>query len=1074
MKRVFLFLLVAGASVTGLVMYGGGLEGPQSGRPDPVVRETTARPGTGPKIDMPEADITGITGITQPAPPRAIVWHDRLSDERIEIATFTAWRFRAKDAKPLRTMDDEKQGVLCHDVVFLLYREPRTRGEALALARNEDGAYDALLHQSFTAKEARVSGRLGEVLARRRPGQEERSLGDTLLRLSKNVVIIDRDQGLDIRGEDVRVWPEQEHAKGIGAFTLVHEALTLRGNGLDMQRDKAKGWGRITITKDTLLQIKAAGRDKNGKPIFDFGPGDFRPTNISSDRGAVFVRQESRRETALTITFKNGLTAVQEGGRSLEAGRAELVAVQKGAPALRKKSRWELQHFHAGKHVELAYPGRTSKGAEYLTSASADRLVHDVHAEGPAVTQLLGDIQIVLRGQIPLLAPSGRMILTCRDRASIGPLLAGTATGGLDPEKLQLISLRGLASIERDAAGPQREHDVLEADAIDLVVRPDESEPGTDGAAIAESRMTAVHFAALGNVRIGGTRIRGATHRLIADDLHTERPHITAEGAGTRFEFPELGSRQRLLGPDTGKSASDESGAVGEATPASGRWVLNRLLARGDVDISTSLGGPAVGIPTHLTGDEVSYDRISRRARLMATGPAPARIAWGASRTQTNSVETRELMLDRSAGRITAKGAVRGELYVARKGGRQAALPMPAKFSGDRLRGGALSVATDERIDIRILRSGTSTTPQAGQEQVIRIAGPVTTELRSAERVVDRMRSASLEVALVFLPPADAAPTVSAPNARAAASGPRTRESAPLPPPGTLDRFDVRAGAVRIDLKDGDVSRVEGTGGVDLKSRDGHVRGDRITYEDATGRVDVHGTRRHPAVALLGATDQRSEVQAERLALQIVDGAPSRLEAHAPTGQTSDVHLYRDVPAKPGHVEWFKVTYEGAVVITHSELTAGRVMVVRRLRKGRAAAWSAPSILRAPTLRVTGQRLLSTQAGERKILRIIAQGRAGTTQRHNEAHFQSGAGRNLVQVWGHRFDFDVVKSRAELTGTPQRDVTMKKGAGLHSSYTNVTIDMETNLPVYISGSRILWRPPQNRKPPAMPKPQEDR
>ena len=143
----------------------------------------------------------------------------------------------------------------------------------------------------------------------------------------------------------------------------------------------------------------------------------------------------SRRATVLTITFIDGVHAVQEGGRSLEAGRAELVAAQHGPAALRKKSRWQLQHFYAEKGVVLAYPGRTSKGAEYLTSATANRLVHDVPPEGPAVTQLLGDITILLRGQIPLLAPDGRLSLTCRDRASIGPLPAGAPTGGLDPEK---------------------------------------------------------------------------------------------------------------------------------------------------------------------------------------------------------------------------------------------------------------------------------------------------------------------------------------------------------------------------------------------------------------------------------------------------------------------------------------------------------------------------------------------------------------------------------------------------------------------------------------------------------------
>ena len=39
--------------------------------------------------------------------------------------------------------------------------------------------------------------------------------------------------------------------------------------------------------------------------------------------------------------------------------------------------------------------------------------------------------------------------------------------------------------------------------------------------------------------------------------------------------------------------------------------------------------------------------------------------------------------------------------------------------------------------------------------------------------------------------------------------------------------------------------------------------------------------------------------------------------------------------------------------------------------------------------------------------------------------FEDGAA--LVEVWGHRFDFDVQTRRARLTGTPDKDVTFRSG-----------------------------------------------
>jgi hypothetical protein len=367
-------------------------------------------------------------------------------------------------------------------------------------------------------------------------------------------------------------------------------------------------------------------------------------------------------------------------------------------------------------------------------------------------------------------------------------------------------------------------------------------------------------------------------------------------------------------------------------------------------------------------------------------------------------------------------------------------------------------VRTDERLDISLRRGGTSMRPVPGAEQIIRIVGPVTAELRAADQSVDRLRSTSLEVALVYLPPHDAEQEApSAPAARAAAPGPRQHAERREPQTDglPLTRLDVQAGAFRIDMQDGDVELMQATGGVDMKSSGGHVRGERLTYRDRDERVEVRGTAARAAVAYLGTSAERSEVQAQRLVLQLADGAPARLEAHAPEAGTSDVHLYRDDSSKPGQREWFAVTYQGRIVITDDLLQAGRVLVLRRLRTPGSATWDKPIILRSPTLRVVGRKLLASEDRDREIRRIVAEGGPQGTQ--DDVHFESGEGKRRLQIWGKRFDFDVVKKQAQLTGLPGRDVTMRRGNVPHSSYTRVTIDMKTNLPS-AEGSSIVWRP----------------
>ena len=1074
MKRLLLFAIFA-ALGTGVLLYvAGGLENTNKREIAdgelPVSESERGRPG----ISTPDGqlDIESASNITQMAPPVRLVWKDRLSDETITIENFQPWRCTASEVHPLPVATTGGQGALLINVVFEVYREPKSRAEALALRDGTGEArYTALLHQRFRAGRARVTGKLGEAMAARRTGNAaDRSLGDTALELSESIMLEDMGQGIVIRGGEkaiLTVYPEQDHAKGKGPFALTHDAVRMTGRGLVLDRNQERDYIRVEVKKDPRLRIEKADTTANAagsKSMLDFGGGDFEPTTVTSQGGAVLEREVLRRETVLTVMFHDQVYAAQVSGRTLEAGRATLVAYRSSTPSAAGKD-WKLRRFHADRNVTIHYPGRTKKDEPYLATIDAVRLLYDVPEDGSEPSTVLEkDVEIRMRGEVAVLGPDGMLRATCSDRAWIGSLPSGAPDGGIARELLRHIALRGNAQLARAVLAADGSEDSIRADAIDLVVWPQkrESDTKTDPTNAAEraSKMTAIHFAAVGDVHLDGAQVEGDTARIVADDLHTPAPRVFAEGEGTTFTFRRLGRNQGLLGPGAREDETAADGSPLVETEEDGRWMLRHVVARGAVDIDTTLGGPALGIPATLLGDEITYDGLSRIARVRALGGEPVRIGWSASSTKTNQLETRTLTLDRAAGRLTAEGGVDGELYVARGGSSSSSFAMPGtsrRGFGPSLDSAELTVSTDNRIDLTLASLEGRAKPRPGVEQWIRISGPVTTELRSSSRIVDRMRSDSLEVALAWQEPGeelDDATTV--PSAKASGSANSPTPTQQERPTQALERIDVKAKSVRVDLEQGRPRYLVADGGVDLKTKDGHVTGERLTYDDERRRIAVHAGGSRPARALLGTTSQRSEVQAERMIVDVQDGRVSRLEAHAPTGRTSDIHIYRDVPKKPGAVEWFALTYQGNVVMNDARLLTQRVRLIRRVRDAGKTQYGEPVVLRAPRIVVSGTRMLSTDETLRDVATIEAL-ESGTGP-GSEVNLVYGTGVERTEMWGHRFVVQVANQRARLEGRQGRDLRIRRGGRFTMDNQAVELDLTTALPTFIPGSRIHWKP----------------
>lgn len=1056
MKRLLLAAAFLSAGISVLLWASGGARGPGLGDTDPDVEAEAQQIDDGPGLVRPmnlPLSVDVVEGYSQSARPESLTFVDPQTGEQVVVRVFERWHFTARSGKPVEARRSGRQAIELEDLELLMFREPKTLAEAHAIERG-----DRIVKWRVTAPAARVDDLALQSLDAQPGGPE------TVVQLSGGVRIFDLEKNLEIQGESIEVQPYLDRARGAGNFVVQHEAFELTGSGLDLERKENQS--TVVIHENAVVDLYGDIPGSDGEPLLDLGSGEFRPGSLSAD-GAVLVHRVARvgaRED-LDLEMKGAVHAEQEGGRSLDADIIRLSAFLEPQERLpgdpeEKKDRWQVESFDAEGDVIVIYPGKAEDGSSYVLRASAHRMVYELTPGTSATVLLESNVEITLRGDVPLEglgAMEGPSVMraTAREQALFSPAPKTEVRPGEDPTRYRLLTLRGDARLTFRGAGLDPTQDTLEGEQMRLLLKErTEAEVVAVRERLVETQgqtssrvgqIVAVSFAVLGEVRLGGTRMSGMTHRLVGRDLDMGTPVFEASGPGTSFAFHGIRRGERMLGGDGDPAGTSRSPAAVGPTEEEPVWVFQRLTARGGVVVDTTLGGPSVGMPTRLEGNELTYDRVSDRARIVGNPSAPARLAVGDDVKKRQHLSALSMHLDRGRGEVEARGRVRGVL-LASSSSKSESDPRSGLLLPERRLGtpATFGVATNGRIEIRTQVGSAPWDPQLDTEQIIRIEGEFVAEMTSDSLKTDRLRAGFLEVALMRTldVPADA-PT--APSARMGAAGPGTgtRKKPQDAPDGRLVPWTVETERLQARFGTRGLETLDASGGVRFSSEEGEIGGRTLRYDAAERQASIRGG----AHATFGPSDGRSEVRADDLVMTIGDDGPERLEA---LGRTLAM-LYRRDEKDPRILERIFVWCRGVTMTATEFRTDALDQVLQQKREGPEGAWESPFSLWANRVVVTGSDLLSRRTAE--VRSLVASGPRTT--------LRTGEGDEQTTVWGDRFELDVTTSRATLESGPSGDLKIQLGTmddeRMRLDQTSLVLDIETGEIVDWKNSNVILR-----------------
>lgn len=1063
MKRALLFLVCLGAGALLLVWQAGGLEGPRAHMPQPEVGTAAPAPAGGSTAFTPAGPGMPIRVKTMGAcfysRPEARVFRDPRTGETVEIPHFVSWTFEADSGVPLPGKEAPEGAVVFEDVKVHAYRGPTTLEEARRL-RADPRAIDGFQRLGLYAQHARADG-IATLM--RAQGGATPEVRDWTIRLYGDVRIRDIAEELEMRGPALTFDPEAGRAEGEGPFVVEHAAWTLEGESLTLVRDMRLrelyhvDVYRVDVGRNVLVELRGFPEDEEAG-----GTAAFKPARVFADRASL-LRDETGGQR-VHIALEGNVRALQRGGRRLLADRLRLTAEPGAQTDPAAARRWDVSDLDAEGApvvVEVAdLPG--SKGDLADARFSARRLRYERSSDQQLTTVLEGDPVILIEGDLALpgMPGGGRWIrASARDRAVMAPWMI-PAHGAGAPTPGKHLLLKGGARLERRGESGGAFYDVLEGDEITLTLKhiPLTPEPGAANA----SEEQPVAFAALGHVKLSGTRLDGDAERLVVEGLDTLEPTLVIEGENTRMAMVGLDGGQRLPGQDPPPDLTPEAtGAHGD--PASRHpetaWMLDRLEASGNVAGETHLGGPLLGVPAWLEAERTQYDRVTDRLTLTGVAATPASVRVEAGPDQRHALTAPTIWFERARGMVRAEGGAEGEVWIADAGpsSLQAGLGLRP---GDAHRASRLTLITDGRIEIRFRLAKVGGDPALGVPQVLRVSSPFTADVRSdLPDLVDRVRADRLEAAFVALPKeprADKSSSVArvAPTHRPSSASAHPEPAAPRAAP---ERWRLTAKTLGFSLEGGRLDTFEADGGVVVTGKQLHIEGGSLRFDGLHRSLFVQGV---PRVNARFGEHGESMMAAGAIRVMLAEDGQgprqviaSRRGVHPVTGkevqQSVEAVMVQALADRPGASERFEVDCQGDIRITRTELTTvgdAETWLKRTERKSPTAPWEPPVEIWSRRVLVRGTGLLEqgprptdkktpgAADGKRHIDTVVAEG--------PDTALVAVTHEGKIEMWCQKIQLEVAQGIAILEGVPGRDVRLRRD-GIESELVRAEFDFRT-------------------------------
>ena len=875
MKRVLLFLLLAGGGMLAVWGTSGGAGAPPTPPPRPATSPTTPTPpppagtppagtppaGTAPggahdTRDLPMAKGTPPAQISPTGPvrfqanPEPRTWVSRVTGETLVFPAFVAWDFAAEGTEPVRGAGSGDSGFVARRVRLRVYRDPKEYSEDTARSLHADReGRPGPVEFEVTSDTARAD------FLRLAVGGGERIAGvKTTIHLDGNVVIQDFAQDQVIRTDKAHV--DVDHDFVYGDQSVVAESprsseavpdWRLTGVGFRVQGEGRSAHVQVrtlTIDSEADLDVRRLAGGSASMTLVEPGGGGFRPTHVTSQGPAVVTRAAAP-EGGYRVVLRKDAHVEQEEGARLSAETITLDLEPSGssspgpAPA-GGSSRGSLRLRSLLAETDVLVTDPSSAGGLRIAAPKMTSLIPP--AGGVATTTFDGHTTLSYEGDVATLGrppEAGTVDAVCEERMTFGPSPTGV------PRVTRALRLVGRAHVASRSAGEDPQ--TIDGDEVLLLLGaaepPKASVTVATGASPVPARSTGrvIGFEARGSVRLAGPRITGVADVLVARDLDLPTFLVTADTSGGRPAHLAVAAETRPAAkPEKGPGAAPAAGGAPKAPART--WAPEAFAARGrvvgHVRAQTSSGEE----PLTLEGDALDYAR-ARGGRLWSDGGRDARMTLPGEASRDGSVVAPSIgfRLDGDDRSLWTEGATRAVVWTGT--GAAAAKTSRVAVAHGVERFGARST---RRIEIE------GATTVDGPSMAVRVHDGGALERLEGDTVTDRLEAREVAATLVqrvvvpgestfFGGRREGAPKSAAPSATPGAA------AAPASKPPEPERWTLSAAKrLAIAFSDagapgamGGLRSLAASGAVDAKSDTMRLEGETLAIDGATSEVTV-------------------------------------------------------------------------------------------------------------------------------------------------------------------------------------------------------------------------------------------